>query len=120
MASNKDLSKSVRLLFNKAVKALDNSAYDKAGDTIQLKGQQLKLDEARARKRRKVAINAQQSFADIEVIKAAQEVARREEERAADYEKRFGTKKAIAEAKAVAYKSLEACLSEFVVDTTVK
>jgi hypothetical protein len=36
----------------------------------QLKDQQLKLDEARAKKRRKVAIDAQQSFADIEAIKA--------------------------------------------------
>jgi hypothetical protein len=83
LTSNEELSKSVRLLFNKATKALNNVAYGKAQNTIQLRGQQLKLDEVRAKKRRKVAINAQQSFADIETIKAAKDIADKEEARAA-------------------------------------
>jgi hypothetical protein len=109
LTSNEELSKSVRLLFNKATKALDNIVYEKAQNTIQLRGQQLNLDEVRAKKRRKVAINAQQSFADIKTIKAVKDIADKEEARAAAYERRHGHKAAVAESKVMMERYIEAC-----------
>jgi hypothetical protein len=46
------------MLFNKTAKAFDEFHYNTVENTLLLKGQQQKLEELRARKRRKVAINA--------------------------------------------------------------
>jgi hypothetical protein len=75
---------------------------------LHLRDQQQKLDEVKAKKRRKATINAQQAFADIEAIKKAKDIADRVEARAADYEKRRGRAMALATANAMIEKDMEA------------
>ena len=119
ITANEKLSKSVRLLFQKTAKSLDSLAFDKTEDTLRLKGQARKLSELTVKSRKKVAINAQTAFADIVVIKAAQDKARAEEKRAKAYEKRYGTKEAREAAEKAQYVGFEACCTVFVLDRSI-
>jgi hypothetical protein len=104
---NESLLRTVRMLFNKTAKAFDELHYNTAENTLLLKGQQQKLEELRARKRRKVAIDAQKAFADIETIKAAKDM---EEEiaRGEAYRRRTGQATARATSNAMMEKDIEA------------
>ena len=96
------------MLFSKTAKAFDKLHFKKAENLIQLAGQKRKLDELKAKKRKKVAIDAQKAFADIEAIKAAKDKEREEEKKQKRYAQRVGDDSAKATARTMEEKDMEA------------
>jgi hypothetical protein len=70
LLKQENLSRSVRVLFNKTAKAFGQLRYEKAHNLQQLNAQASKLEELNTMKREKVPINANELFAGIEKIKA--------------------------------------------------
>jgi hypothetical protein len=67
----------VRWLLSKTGKAFDNLHHLHSQDSLQLQGQQKKIDELANKRQKKVAIDCNQVFANITKIKEAQDEASR-------------------------------------------
>jgi hypothetical protein len=67
------ISRPVRMLLSKTGKALDLFHTTHAQNSLQLQAQQRQIDEFKAKKQKKVAIDSNQLFADITKIKAVQD-----------------------------------------------
>lgn len=117
LAANEDLSRPVRMLFNKAAKGFDKLHFTEAENTLRLRGQQQKLDEIQTKKRKKITIGPQEAFADIETIKKAKVIADRESERAEVYQRRQGAAMARATANQMIQRDMEAFCSVFALET---
>jgi hypothetical protein len=52
---------------------MDEFCYIETVHTAQIAGHERKIEEIRGPKRRKIAINAQEKFADIRMVKAAKD-----------------------------------------------
>ena len=70
----------VRWLLSKTGKALDNLHHLHSQDSLQIQAQQKKIDELGNKRRKKVAIDCNQVFANITKIKEAQDEANRQKE----------------------------------------
>jgi hypothetical protein len=73
-----DLPRGVRYFFNKTAKAFEQLHVERALNLQQINAQTTKLEEINQKKKKKVPINANELFAGIEKIKAAQEEQRRQ------------------------------------------
>jgi hypothetical protein len=73
-----DLPRAVRTFFNKTAKAFEHLHFEKALHIQLLNAQASKLEELKMRKKKKVPVNANELFAGIEKLKAAQAEQRRQ------------------------------------------
>jgi uncharacterized protein YmfQ (DUF2313 family) len=73
-----NLSRSIRLFLNKTAKAFGQLHYEKTHNLQQINAQASQLADLNVKKKKKVPINANERFAGIEKIKAAQEEQQRQ------------------------------------------
>jgi DDE superfamily endonuclease/Tc5 transposase DNA-binding domain len=78
LIKQQNLSRSVRTLFDKTAKAFGQLHYEKAHNLQQLNAQAARLEDLNTKKKKKVPIGANELFAGIEEIKAAQEAQQRQ------------------------------------------
>jgi hypothetical protein len=85
------MSRTVRTLLSKTGKALDHFHVQEAMQSQKLEAYELQIAELRQKRRKKIAIDANRTFADIETIKAVQEEQRQNQ---AEWDKRDRAKEA--------------------------
>jgi hypothetical protein len=78
LIKEQNLSRSVRTLFDKTAKAFRQLHYEKAHNLQQLNAQASRLEDLNTKKKKKVPIDANELFAGVEKIKAAQEEQQRQ------------------------------------------
>jgi hypothetical protein len=109
--ATESLSRPLRTLLRKTSKAIDEFCYTQAAHMTQIAGQERKIEEIRGPKRRKIAINAQERFADITTVKAAQDKEREAAEQGEAYAERVGRALARRTANQMQDREIEACMT---------
>jgi hypothetical protein len=109
ISSNKHLSRPLHTLLRKTTKAIDEFCYTEAVHTTQIAGQKRKIEEIRGPKHHKIAINAQQKFADIRTVKSAKDKEQEAAEQGEAYAERVGKAMARRTANEMINKEIDAC-----------
>jgi hypothetical protein len=109
--AQENLSRPIRRLFQKTTKAMDEFCFTQALHTTEIAGQKRKIEEIRGTKRQKIAINAQEKFADIRTVKAAQDQQKEAAEQGEKYAERVGRVMARRTANEMMNREIDACIT---------
>jgi hypothetical protein len=80
ISQQEPVSRGIRTLLSKAGKAIDRFHHQSAQDTQKTEAYERQLSELHNKRRKKIPIDANKTFADIETIKAAQIEQERQQE----------------------------------------
>jgi hypothetical protein len=90
---------------------MDEFCYTETVHTAQIADHERKIEEIRGPKRRKIAINAQEKFADIRMVKAAKDKEQEAVEQGEVYAERVGRAMARRTANEMMNREIDSCIT---------
>ena len=108
--SNENLSRGTRLLFRKTSKTFKQLYIEKTRNSVELNVKKRQIERLENKRRKKIQVDPNESFVNIENIKRVKDEQRRNEE---EYQRKDRQKEAAATSAALVQSDMESFMTQF-------